>query len=416
MVANGSVRQRNSNGKVPESVDGIVKSSQHNAGIPQSEVKKSGSNLMNLVICVSGIYAAFLTWGVLQERITTTNYGTESNPEVFRFPVVVNTIQSLFAATLGWLYTKQTRTSKSDKPIFPSKKIFWPLALVSLTSSLSSPFGYASLAHVDYITFILAKSCKLLPVMFLHVTLYRRKYPFYKYAVVALVTAGVAIFTLHQPAGSKKKGNQSGNSTYGLVLLGINLLFDGLTNSTQDDINATFKPYSGQQMMCALNTMQTLFTSAFLLLSPYIAQTGLGSYVGMGNSVGELYGALAFYEKHPAILYDVLGFAVCGAVGQLFICKSSQFADPIQFKFANPFSSVYTLSIFGSLFLVTVTVTRKMLTMIISVVWFGHSLGAMQWVGVACVFGGIGIEAELGKREKAAKEQARKLEAEKRAV
>ena len=71
------------------------------------------------------------------------------------------------------------------------------------------------------------------------------------------------------------------------------------------------------------------------------------------------------------------------------------------------------MSIFGSLFLVTVTVTRKMLTMIISVVWFGHSLGGMQWVGVACVFGGIGIEAELGKREKAAK--ARKLEAEKRA-
>jgi UDP-galactose transporter B1 len=57
-----------------------------------------------------------------------------------------------------------------------------------------------------------------------------------------------------------------------------------------------------------------------------------------------------------------------------------------------------------------------MLTMIISVVWFGHSLGAMQWFGVACVFGGIGIEAELGKREKAAKEKSRKLEAEKRAV
>ena len=56
-----------------------------------------------------------------------------------------------------------------------------------------------------------------------------------------------------------------------------------------------------------------------------------------------------------------------------------------------------------------------MLTMIISVVWFVHSLGAMQWVGVACVFGGIGIEAELGKREKAAKEKAR-LAAEKRAV
>lgn len=412
MAANGSLRQRN--GKAPEPTNGNVQSNKQNAALSQAEDSKSSGSLVNLVICVSGIYAAFLTWGVLQERITTTNYGTEANPEVFRFPVVVNTIQSLFAAILGWLYTAKTRTSPSDKPIFPSKKIFWPLALVSLTSSLSSPFGYASLAHVDYITFILAKSCKLLPVMFLHVTLYRRKYPFYKYAVVALVTAGVAIFTLHQPAGSKKKGSQSGNSTYGLMLLGINLLFDGLTNSTQDDINATFKPYSGQQMMCALNSMQTLFTCAFLLLSPYIAQTGLGSYVGMGNNAGELYGAISFYQRHPTILYDVLGFAVCGAVGQLFICESLSCSRAMLSSLTNPCSTVYTLSIFGSLFLVTVTVTRKMLTMIISVLWFGHSLSGMQWVGVACVFGGIGIEAELGKREKAAKERARKLEAEKR--
>jgi solute carrier family 35 (UDP-galactose transporter), member B1 len=66
-----------------------------------------------------------------------------------------------------------------------------------------------------------------------------------------------------------------------------------------------------------------------------------------------------------------------------------------------------TLSIFGSLLLVTVTVTRKMLTMIISVVWFGHSLSSMQWLGVGLVFGGIGIEAELNKREKRAKEEAK---------
>lgn len=64
-----------------------------------------------------------------------------------------------------------------------------------------------------------------------------------------------------------------------------------------------------------------------------------------------------------------------------------------------------TLSTFGSLLLVTVTVTRKMLTMIISVLWFGHSLSRMQWLGVGLVFGGIGIEAELNKREKRAKDK-----------
>lgn len=66
-----------------------------------------------------------------------------------------------------------------------------------------------------------------------------------------------------------------------------------------------------------------------------------------------------------------------------------------------------TLSTFGSLLLVTVTVTRKMLTMILSVFWFGHSLSGMQWLGVGLVFGGIGMEAELSKREKRAKERAK---------
>ncbi len=54
----------------------------------------------------------------------------------------------------------------------------------------------------------------------------------------------------------------------------------------------------------------------------------------------------------------------------------------------------------------TVTVTRKMLTMILSVVWFGHRLSHMQWLGVALVFGGIGAEAAVQRREKAAKARA----------
>lgn len=69
---------------------------------------------------------------------------------------------------------------------------------------------------------------------------------------------------------------------------------------------------------------------------------------------------------------------------------------------------VYTLSHFSSLLLVTVTVTRKMLTMILSVLWFGHRLSGMQWLGVGLVFGGIGAEGVIQKREKAAKEKAKK--------
>lgn len=250
-----------------------------------------------------------------------------------------------------------------------------------MTSSLASPFGYASLAHIDYITFILAKSCKLLPVMFLHLTIFRKRYPLYKYLVIGLVTAGVAVFTLYHPSSSKKSSKQNTNSLWGLLLLGINLLFDGLTNSTQDHIFGTFRPYSGPQMMVAQNVLSTLLTVGYLLVSPYLP-------LALAQSPNELSSALAFIRDHPAVGKDVLLFCLCGAVGQIFI--------------------YYTLSNFSSLLLVTVTVTRKMLTMMLSVLWFGHRLSGMQWVGVGLVFGGVGAEGWIARREKAAKEKSRR--------
>lgn len=270
-----------------------------------------------------------LTWALLQERLTTTPYGPSSSPELFKFPIFLNTVQSLFAALVGYLYLRSTTTTgAATAPIFPNRRIVFYLFLVAVTSSLASPFGYASLAHIDYITFILAKSCKLLPVMFLHITLFQRRYPLYKYLVVLAVTSGVAVFTLHAGSGKTKPSKASVNpdrtGTWGLLLLGVNLLFDGLTNTTQDYIFQTFQPYKGPQMMCANNIMSTLLTLSYLTLSPYLIHTGIGEYLGMDLSSGgggEFGAALAFMARHPGVWWDVLGFAVCGAVGQVFICK-----------------------------------------------------------------------------------------------
>ncbi|KAI7292696.1 hypothetical protein KC340_g16657 [Hortaea werneckii] len=397
-ASNGSLRQRHPpNGKLPEAFsDGNILAGKNDAAIKSDQEAQPQANTFRLVICVGGIYLSFLTWGILQERITTTNHGTPDRPEIFHYPVVMNTIQSLVATLLGYLYVLSTRTPTTPLPIFPTRSILPPLLLVALTSALASPFGYASLAHVDYITFILAKSCKLLPVMFLHVTLYGKRYPFYKYGVVALVTGGVALFTLSSKSSSKKKSSSGGGSSaYGLLLLSINLLFDGLTNSTQDDIYARFRPYTGAQMMTALNLLSTALTSLYLLLSPYILPllnlvptTAAGSASAGVDAADELTTALAFLHAHPPVLRQILGFALAGGVGQIFI-------------FA-------TLSHFGSLLLVTVTVTRKMLTMLLSVLWFGHRLTGWQWVGVGLVFGGVGVEGQIGKVEKGRKERERR--------
>lgn len=280
--------------------------------------------------------------------------------------------------------------------VFPNRRILFPLILVSISSSLASPFGYAGLQHIDYLTFILTKSCKLLPVMLLNMTIFRKRYPLYKYVVVLLVTLGVATFTLYHPGTSKKvaASTHSGQTLYGLFLLFINLLLDGLTNATQDHIFASpnlYTRYSGPQMMVAQNFLATVLTTAYLLITPYLTENGpIVSLIPfqIPPSAGlELSSAISFLQRHPQALKHVLGFAACGAVGQVFI--------------------YYTLSRFSSLLLVTVTVTRKMLSMIISVFWFGHSLTYGQWFGVALVFGGVGAEGIVQRREKKAKEAAK---------
>jgi hypothetical protein len=177
------------------------------------------------------------------------------------------------------------------------------------------------------------------------VTLFRRKYPLYKYCVVALVTAGVAVFTLHHPTSSKKKG-ADGSSAWGLLLLGINLLFDGLTNSTQDHIYKSYRPYTGQQMMCALNSISTVLTSVYLLISPYIATTPIGAYLGMSAaSGGELEYAINFIRRYPSVGWDIFAFAACGALGQMFICKSTLSSHEQDISEANVFSSLHSFDL-----------------------------------------------------------------------
>ena len=360
--------------------------------IPEQIVhSQEAAGFTQLLICIAGIYTAFITWGILQERITTTPYietGKEKG-EIFTHTIFLNSVQSSLASMVGFAYHLYNCNGRpTTPPIFPSRSIIAPLFLVGTTAALASPFGYASLKYAGYLTYILAKSCKLVPVMFLRVLLYRTKYPLYKYAVVALVTAGVAMFAVYNPS-TQKKASKNGktdeqNLPWGLFLLSINLLFDGLTNSTQDYINSAYKPFSGPQMMCAVNSFCTLLNYSYLISAPYL--TNFIPSVLPPSTASEFSSAIAFIQRHPAVLKDIVLFASCGAFGQIFV--------------------FYTLNKFSSLLLTTVTVTRKMLTMLSSVMLYGHSLTLGQWAGVVLVFGGVAAEAGVGRWEKQRKQRA----------
>ena len=231
----------------------------------------------------------------------------------------------------------------------------------------------------------------------------------HKYLVVALVTVGISLFML---LGEKKKKSGS-DSLWGLsllviklvavvsctastgrILMNFSLFIDGLTNSTQDQIFSTYSRFTGQQMMFAMAVITQIILAPFLLIPlpthpssllhhlPAPLSTRLRPAIPSAPITLSPPAALAsiqFLISHPTALKPLLAYAILGGLGQLFIFE--------------------TIQHFGSLTLVMVTVTRKLFTMLLSVVVFEHELTNPQWFGVAVVFGGIGVEAAFKRRD-----------------
>ncbi|KAK6460411.1 UDP-galactose transporter [Scheffersomyces coipomensis] len=329
-----------------------------------TQVSKKGS-VITLVVCVLGLYGSFLSWSILQERINTKPYGDE----YFKAPLIVNITQALFASIVGLIYSLiATRSNPftifthNEKPI--AYKLLTSFILISITSSLSSPLGYMSLKHVDYLAFLLAKSCKLIPVMLVHLVFYRTRFPLFKYIVASSITFGVILFTVFHSKKKEKDTLNDGKTVLGMIQLVGSMLLDGLTNSTQDQIfklnksSSSIVKVTGAKLMCILNLFVFILSLGYALIFEYDS---------------EITYTVNFIHKYPQVLMNILEFSVFGAIGQIFV--------------------FIILEKFDSLILITATVTRKMISMILSVILFGHYLTSLQWCGVGLVFGGIGYEA-----------------------
>ncbi|KZV64367.1 UDP-galactose transporter [Peniophora sp. CONT] len=384
--------------------------------------------VVRLIVCVSGVYAMFLLWAVAQERLSVPFASRTGGPPArFNAPQVLSALQALLSMLSALIYLfiraprsqppaitlglappspppqmngSSTRTGshhghKTHTPINPSdvpklaKGLLSKFAQCALSISAAAPFGFAALQHVSYPAMVLAKSCKLVPVLLMNVLLYRRKFAIHKYVVVGLVTAGISMFMFASPDkkhSSKASGGGGGvdddgrKPWIGMMYLLANLLLDGATNSTQDEVFAR-APWkvSGQHMMLYINAFSLLITTGLSALPlPHVPVLHPGP-----PGVPELMEAFDFVRNYEGVLGPLLAFAACGAIGQLFIFE--------------------TLEHFGSLTLVTVTLTRKLFTMLLSVVVYGHTLASGQWTGAAIVFAGIALEAWVKRRDVHAK-------------
>ncbi|KAG2087272.1 UDP-galactose transporter [Suillus discolor] len=383
-------------------------------------------SVLRLGLCVLGVYSMFLLWAVAQERLSVPFQHIDGqSTDKFKSALFLGTCQSFLSSLSALAYILirgksgsslssllgldlasmvQTNNSSNSKTngssstkvnghphsssahshtySSTSKALLLRYLQVSAFITLAAPFGFAALSYITYPTMVLGKSCKLVPVMLMNFVMYRRRFAPHKYIVVAMVTAGISVFMgfgNEKPSKASSNGEQGSHSQLiGILYLFINLILDGAVNSTQDEMFARYK-VTGQQMMFWINIFCTLLTTALGTLPlPHIPvlhpSSGLQS---------EFANAIGFIRTHPSAIIPLVQFSLTGALGQLFIFE--------------------TLQHFGSLTLVMITLTRKMFTMVLSVVVYDHRLTLGQWAGAGIVFGGISVEAWVKRKEVHAK-------------
>lgn len=310
---------------------------------------------VEMIFCATGIYASYLTYGILQEGIY--KYQSEEGAKfTFTFSLlVVQCIVNLLGSLVGSMLTGVKAT-----PGVPATSLIPPA-----TTFIGAMFcSNQALKYVSYPTQALGKSVKMVPVMMFQVLWFGKKYTLREYAMVVLVTVGIALFQMKSSGGN--------DSFYGLLLLFGSLACDGLTGPVQESVDKKYNatPY---QIMFWCN-----FWAIFYLL------VGVYMYEGTDGFV--------FALENQKLLWNILTFCVVSAVGQTFI--------------------FLTLTKFNALILTTVTTTRKFFTILGSVFYYGHQLKPTQWAGIALVSTGLGLELYNKYSKKKVKEAEKTTKAE----
>jgi len=315
---------------------------------------------MKLGFCVVGLLTSFLMWGLMQERVMTTEYAG-GRFQSSNFMVFCSRSFGFFMAFCVTRYTIQA----------PLKAPFYMYSFTSFSNVMSSWCQLESLKYLSFPTQVLGKSSKLIPVMIMGKILSKKVYQWYEYGVAVTILAGVALFVLAEKA-DKAASDEKVTTLAGLFIMVGYLTFDSFTSQWQGRL---FKEFgmSSYQMMLGVNFFSSSFTLVSLLQD------------------GGLFGSLDFVSENPDCMRDIALFSICGATGSMFI--------------------FYTIKTFGPLVFTMIMVTRQLVAIVLSCIFYGHTIQASGMLGAAIVFSAIGYKIWRQQSDKKLAKQRAALEA-----
>jgi len=313
--------------------------------VEKHEDSNFNQQVIKFLFCFCGLQVSYLTWGYMQELIMTSKFeATKSSPDG-RFPSAAFCVFSnRFLAIIVAMISVKIRHGAVFANNIAPLQAFTPCALSNTMSSWSQ---YASLRYVSFPVQTVFKSSKIIPVMIMGKVLKGTSYPTTQYVEAALITLGVAIFSL----SSKSSESESSTEGIGLIFMLMYITFDCFTSQWQDRVYVTYgrpnvDPY---QMMLGVNSSAIVITTLGLLIS------------------GDFPKVYEFFLVNPNVLSYNIITAITSASGQLCI--------------------YYTIKEFGPIAFTIIMTVRQMISICISAIIFGHTISFVSLIGAVIVFG-----------------------------
>uniref|UniRef100_A0A0R3RJZ7 WD_REPEATS_REGION domain-containing protein n=1 Tax=Elaeophora elaphi TaxID=1147741 RepID=A0A0R3RJZ7_9BILA len=282
------------------------------------------------------------------ESITRGKYGSDGKMR-FTYTQALVFVQCAINTIFAFILKGKTRDSVPTH-IYAVASTSYLLAMVTSNHALQ---------HIPYPTQVLAKSCKPIPIMVFGFLFANKRYHLRKCCCVLMIVFGVGLF-LYKEKANTTVGKSAFSLGFGELLLLISLAMDGTTAAMQDRIRQQHKA-NAHSMMYYMN----LFSSLYLLIGLLMT--------------GELFDFVVFVQSYPKVIMQLFTLAIASALGQFFIFK--------------------TVAEFGPLTCSIVTTTRKLFTMLGSVILFGNTLTQRQSLATVVVFTGLLLDAIESKKK-----------------
>ena len=337
--------------------------------------KDTQSSLTKLTYIIL-IYVFYIFGGLFNEKLTKNEYEfTDTNNEIKKFkfkdPLIILCALSSFELIVSFYMSK-----KMKYKLFQDSKIspitFYDEAILGVLHTGSTFTSQLSLLYIDFIVKTIGKSCKSASIIFLY---FLNSIPFihnflqkllnnntgnnkntkdkiYIKDIIKVIITTISVFLFNLNGEKSSKSGLRTNSTFGILVLATSLFFDGLLSLKEKMIQTNISNnsiYNGYEKIICWEYMKIFALCTFIF--------GI-SQVSFNIAFGNYFEIIKQIIICKELMRDLIIYALFDALGQ-----------SILFMF---------LGLYGPLTLCIVTSVRKILSISISIIYFGKTISFNQ--------------------------------------